>query len=167
MKLELHDIHPDAIEQALERAKQYRSLLEPEMAQSICLDILNIDERNQPALVVYILALTDQLRHTETQTHVKDIIYAIEKLNSEYQRVYYTGLLNERRALALMAQPMSHSFAYDYFVEALKCYQQAKTLCPQGNDEAILRWNSCIRTIKKQKLQPRQDVTLAQNDMES
>jgi tetratricopeptide (TPR) repeat protein len=167
MKLELHDIHPDAIDKALDKAKQYRSLLEPEMAQSICLDILNIDEHNQQAIVLYILALSDQLRHTETLTQVKDITQAIEKLDSKYQQLYYSGLLNERRALALMAQPMSHSFAYDYFVEALKYYQQAETMCPEQNDEAILRWNSCIRTIQNQKLQPRQDVTLAQNDMES
>jgi len=167
MELELHDIHPDAIPQALEKAKQYRSLLEPEMAASICLDILNIDSNNQQALIIYILALTDQLHHTQKQSQIKDITQAIEKLETDYRRFYYSGILNERRALALLSQPMSHSFAYDYLMEALKDYQQAEKLCPEGNDEAILRWNSCIRTINKEKLQPRQDVTSAETDMES
>jgi tetratricopeptide (TPR) repeat protein len=167
MKLELHDIHPDAIKKALDKAKQYRSLLQPEMAESICLDILNIDETNQKALVVYVLALTDQLHIIERQSQIKDITQAIDKLESEYQRHYYSGILNERRALALMSQPMSRSFAYEYFIEALKCFQQAESLCPENNDEAILHWNSCIRTLTKEKLEPRQDATLAEIDMES
>ena len=64
MELKPHDIHADAIELALVKARQYRSLLEPEIAESICLDILNIEQDNQQALVIYILALTDQLHHT-------------------------------------------------------------------------------------------------------
>lgn len=168
LELELHDIHPDAIKQALKKAKQYRSLLEPDIAESICLDILKIDDNNQEALVVYILSLTDQLHQTERQTQIKDITQAIEKLESEYKRFYYTGLLNERRALALMSQPMSHSFAYDYFIEALQCYQYAEKICPdEYNDEATLRWNSCIRTIQKEKLQPRQDTIHVHSYMES
>ncbi len=51
MDLNLHDIHAESIELALDRARQYRSLLEPEIAESICLDILNIEPENQAALV--------------------------------------------------------------------------------------------------------------------
>lgn len=167
MELKLHTIHPDAIESALEKAKQYRSLLEPEIAESICLDILHIDENNQCALVIYILALTDQFHHTEKQSQIRAIQKAIEKLDSEYQRHYYTGLLNERRARSLISQPMSHSFAYDYFMEALESYQQAGKTSPEHNDDAILRWNSCIRTIQQQKLQPRRDSEDILVDMES
>lgn len=167
MDLKLHAIHADAIDLALEKAKQYRSLLEPEIAESICLDILHVDENNPQALIVYILALTDQLRHAEKQTQMKAIRKAIEKLDSQYQRYYYTGLLNERRARFLVSQPMSHSFAYDYFMEAMQCYQQAQQICPKNNDEAILRWNSCIRTIEKEKLQPRLDSEDVLVDMES
>ncbi|HET8806851.1 MAG TPA: hypothetical protein VFM76_00580, partial [Methylophaga sp.] len=61
MDLSLHDIHADSIDLALDKARQYRSLLEPEIAESICLDVLNIDADNQAALVLYILALTDQI----------------------------------------------------------------------------------------------------------
>ena len=167
MELKLHDIHTGAIESALEKATQYRSLLEPEIAESICLDILHIDANNQQALVIYILALTDQLNQAEKQSQIKAILRAIDKLEDEYQRYYYTGLLSERRARFLITQPMSHSFAYDYFYEALESYQKASEIRPEQNDEAILRWNSCIRTIQKEKLQPRRDSEDILVDMES
>ncbi|MDC9725967.1 MAG: hypothetical protein PSN44_08665 [Gammaproteobacteria bacterium] len=167
MELKLHDIRMDAVDEALLKAKQYRSLLEPEIAESICLDVLHIDPENQSVLIVYILALLDQISRTEKQTQIKSIERTIEKLTSQYQRYYYSGLLNERRARHLITQAMSHSFAYDYFIEALKFYQQAVDRCPEKNDEAILRWNSCIRTIEKEKLKPRRDSEDILVDMES
>jgi tetratricopeptide (TPR) repeat protein len=167
MELKLHNIHAGAIESAIDKAEQYRSLLEPEIAESICLDILHIDPNNQKALVIYILALTDQVNQMEKQSQIKTIQRSIDKLESEYQRLYYTGLLNERRARFMVTQPMSHSFAYDYFYEALQAYKQATDIRPEHNDEAILRWNSCIRTIEKQKLQPRKDSEDILVDMES
>jgi hypothetical protein len=157
MEFNLHQIHADSIELALAKAKQYRALNEPEIAESICLDILYIDEDNQDALIVYILALTDQLSHSGKKTPIKAIESAIEKLRSDYQRFYYTGLLLERRARFMLTQSMSRAFAYDFFLEALEQYQQAEALRPESNDEASLRWNSCIRTIKKEKLKPHND----------
>lgn len=167
MELKLHDIRISAVEQALEKAKQYRSLLEPEIAESICLDVLKIDPDNQAVLVIYILALLDQISQTENQRQIKAAERTTEKLASQYQRYYYTGLLKERRARHLLTQAMSHSFAYEYLIEALDCYQQAIKLCPEKNDEAILRWNSCIRTIEKEKLKPRFDSDDLMVDMES
>lgn len=167
MKLTLHDIHADAIDSALAKARQYRSLLEPEIAESICLDILNIEKNNQQALVLYVLSLTDQLRQTENQTQIKSLQNTIARLESEYERHYYTGIMNERRARFLVRQPMSHSFAYDYFIEAMTAYQQAEKLRPDQNDDTILRQNSCIRTIEKEKLAPRRDSDDVLVDMES
>ncbi|NQZ54398.1 MAG: hypothetical protein HRT93_09130 [Piscirickettsiaceae bacterium] len=167
MELNLHDIRISAVAQAIEKAKQYRSLLEPDIAESICLDVLNIDPDNQEVLIIYILALLDQISRSEKQTQIKTIERTIEKLTSQYQRYYYAGLLNERRARHLITQAMSHSFAYDYFIEALNFYQQAVDKCPEQNDEAILRWNSCIRTIEKEKLKPRLDSEDLMVDMES
>jgi tetratricopeptide (TPR) repeat protein len=167
MELKLHNIHAGAVSSALEKAQQYRSLLEPEIAESICLDILKIDPDNQQALVTYILALTDQLSQSQSQSQIKAAQRAIDKLLSDYQRFYYAGLLNERRARVMTKQTMSHSFAYDYFYEALKAYKKAEAIRPENNDEAILRWNSCIRTIEKEKLKPRQDSEDILVDMES
>lgn len=154
MDLNLHDIHAESIELALDRARQYRSLLEPEIAESICLDILNIEPENQSALVVYILALTDQISISGSQSPFQDIEVAIAKLSSEYKQIYYTGIVLERRARFMLTQPMSRAFAYDYFIKALECYQHAEQMRPDHNDEAILRWNSCVRTIQREKLEP-------------
>ncbi|MFW5427514.1 MAG: hypothetical protein ACKE8R_09730 [Methylophagaceae bacterium] len=167
MELKLHDIRISAVEKALGKAKQYRSLLEPEIAESICLDVLNVDPENQDVLIIYILALLDQVSRAENQGQIKTIERTIEMLTSQYQRYYYTGLLNERRARHLLTQAMSHSFAYDYFIEALGFYQQAVDRCPEKNDEAVLRWNSCIRTIEKEKLKPRRDSEDLMVEMES
>jgi hypothetical protein len=167
MELKLHNIHADAIEHALDKARQYRSLLEPEIAESICLDILNIDENNQGVLVIYILSLLDQIPSPDKKVEVKTIERIVDKLSSSYQRFYYSGLLHERMARYMVTQSMSHSFAYDYFYQALRCYKQATEVSPEGNDEATLRWNSCIRTIKQEKLTPHQDSEDILVEMES
>ncbi len=167
MELKLQNIHSGAIASALSKAQQYRSLLEPEIAESICLDILKIDPEHQDALVIYILSLTDQLNQSERQSQIKAVQRAIDKLSTDYQRLYYSGLLSERRARFMITQPMSRSFAYDYFYEALQSYQKAEAIRPDDNDEAILRWNSCIRTIEKEKLKPRRDSEDVLVDMES
>ena len=79
-----HKIENSSIEDVLERARQYRSLLQPEMAISICLDIFAVDNNNQDALVIYILALTDQLSQSESKVHRNKITDSIKKLNSEF-----------------------------------------------------------------------------------
>ncbi|HEC74926.1 MAG TPA: hypothetical protein ENI26_11250 [Methylophaga aminisulfidivorans] len=167
MELKLHDIHVNSIHLALEKARQYRSLNEPEIAESICHDILHIEADNQQALVLLILALSDQLHHSGKKTQVKAIEDAIEQLQSRYHQLYYTGLLHERRARFMLTQSMSRVFAYDYFIEALQFYQQSEEIRPEHNDESILRWNSCIRTIEIEKLKPRPDSKDARLDMES
>lgn len=167
MELNLHAIHIDSVELALEKARQYRALNEPEIAESICLDILHVDADNQAALVLYILALTDQLPHAGKKTPVKAIEDAIERLQNRYKKQYYTGLLHERRARFMLTQSMSRVFAYDYFIEALQFYQMAEKIRPEHNDEAILRWNSCIRTIEREKLKPRADSKDGRLNMES
>ena len=57
---EIKPIHREAVPAALEKAKHYRLLNAPADAESICLDILEIDPDHQEALVVLILSLTDQ-----------------------------------------------------------------------------------------------------------
>ena len=36
-------------------------------------------------------------------------------------------------------------------------YERAGALRPAGNDEAILRWNTCARIIAKNRLVPREE----------
>jgi hypothetical protein len=67
----------------------------------------------------------------------------------------------------MLTQSMARVFAYDYFIEALQFYQKAEKVRPEHNDEAILRWNSCIRTIETEGLKPRPEHKDARQDMES
>ena len=60
MQFELKPISKAGIQEALEKAELYRLLNEPSLAESICLDVLQTDPENQPALVVLLLPLTDQ-----------------------------------------------------------------------------------------------------------
>src|ERR687888_343300 len=55
-----------AIPAALERAERYRLLNEPTQAESICLDVLEVDPQNQSALILLLLSLTDQFRESHS-----------------------------------------------------------------------------------------------------
>jgi hypothetical protein len=62
----------------------------------------------------------------------------------------------------MLTKGPSASFAYDAFREAMEWYEKAEIVRPEGNDDAVLRWNSCVRTIQDKNLRPRQaDVELS------
>jgi len=156
MEFELKKLSPEAIPPALERAERYRLLNEPVQAESICLDILAVEPENQQALVVLLLALSEQFGANITEK--LDRAWSIlPKLIDEYQRSYYQGILLERQARLYMRSeaPGSNFSAYDLFVEAMRLFEQAERLKPPGTDEALLRWNTCARTIMAEKLEPR------------
>jgi hypothetical protein len=94
------------------------------------------------------------------------VLARVERLPGEYERLYYRGLVSERRARALLGESMSRSFAWEYFHEAMQCYRQAKPLAAEHNDEAILRWNACLRSLRRERLQPRADRDELHQDME-
>ena len=45
-----HKINKSSLPSVIAKAKQYRSLLEPDLAISICLDVFAVDQNNQEAL---------------------------------------------------------------------------------------------------------------------
>jgi hypothetical protein len=156
MEFELKKLSSEAIPQALERAERYRLVNEPLQAESICLDILAVEPDNQQALVVLLLSLSEQFGENITET--LDRAWSIlAKLNDEYQRAYYQGILLERQARLYMRSeaPGSNFSAFDLFQEAMRLYERAAQLRPSANDEALLRWNTCARTIQRAKLEPR------------
>jgi hypothetical protein len=152
---ELKPIDRDAIPRALEKVERYRLLNEPEEAESICLDVLAIEPHHQEALVMLLLALTDQFR-----TGGADCLHRAEavlpRLHGEYERHYYAGIICERRASALLDRgaPGSGTVAYEWLHHAMRCYEQAEAIRPAGNDDSILRWNTCARTITRHDLHP-------------
>lgn len=149
----LKPINRDSIDESLRKAERYRLLNEPAQAESICRDILRVAPDHQPTLVTIILALSDQLSHAQSP-HARVAREYAAKLTDPYQQCYYRGIICERKARAMMTRGNAAAFAYDGFREAMELYEQAQKLQPGGND-AILRWNSCVRTIRKFNLRPR------------
>ena len=147
---ELKPISTDAIPAALEKAERYRLLNEPVGAESICLDVLEVEPGNQQALTSLVLALTDQFpsRMNEAFTAARELI---PRLESEYHRHYYSGILFERRARARWQQggPGSGFVVYDWIRQAMELYDKAAEVRPAGEDAAILRWNTCVRVLER------------------
>jgi hypothetical protein len=142
-------------------------LLEPEQAESICLDILVVKPDHHEAKHVLILALTDQFSHSGQMLDAKRVLELVDSLPEEYERLYYRGLVSERRGRAMLNESMSRSFTYEYFREAMEFYAMAQPLRSAGNDDTILRWNACLRTVRSQRLEPRADRDERHPDMES
>jgi hypothetical protein len=146
MQFDLKPISIDAVPKALEKAERYRLLNEPSLAESICLDILAILPSHQEALISLLLARTDQFDHGLTMKSAEEVLPRIE---GEYERAYYTGLIWERQGHAHLRhhELCSHANTYHALREAMKHYERAETLRPHGNDDAILRWNACARVL--------------------
>ncbi len=154
---ELKTLHKEAVPAALEKAKHYRLLNEPGAAQSICLDILQIEPDNQDALITLVLAMSDRFGkdYSVSDAQIKDYLARIE---DEYERTYYTGIIYERRGKASLSKgmPGSESAAYEFFVQAMDWFGRAEAIRPSGNDDAILRWNGCARIITSNNLKARE-----------
>jgi len=153
---DLKPLSREAIPAALEKATRYRLLNEPAEAESICLDVLRTDPDNQQAMVVLLLALTDRFSkgYGVGDTRAQEVL---ARLQSEYDRAYYAGIICERKAKAQLHQgaPGSGFTAYEFFREAMDWFEKAETARPAGNDDALLRWNTCARIIMRNKLAPR------------
>ena len=158
MPLPLKSLSKDAVPRALSKAERYRLLNEPAAAVSICLDILNVDPENQQALATLVLALTDEFAHGYRSDDVQPA-EVIARLKDEYERAYYAGIVAERRAEAVLDQraPESPVIAHDYLQTAMRHYEEAERLRPPGNDDALLRWNTCARLMNSRSVRPHPD----------
>jgi hypothetical protein len=155
---DLKSLSLEAIPKALEKADRYRLLNEPAEAESICLDVLAADPENQRALVILILALTDQFGESRLGLGERRCEDYLTHLHDEYERTYYTGVVCERRGKNAATGRMARTAAYEWFCDAMEWYEKAEKIRPQGNDDAILRWNTCARILKhNQDLQPERE----------
>jgi hypothetical protein len=159
---ELKPISKAAVGEALEKAKRYRLLNEPSLAESICLDVLEVEPENQRALVTLLLAITDQFGHGTAAVKARELL---PRLKSDYEQQYYAGIVWERSAHAQLRKgvPNASLSAYEAFVHAMEFYERAIELQPVGNDDAILRWNTCARILmRNQNLRLKQDEAFEQ-----
>jgi len=106
--------------------------------------------------VTLLLALTDRFEkgYGVSDTQAKELL---ARLKSAYDRTYYSGIVAERRAKVKLRQnaPDCRFQAYDLFRDAMSYFEKAEAIRPAGNDEALLRWNTCARIIERNKLVPR------------
>lgn len=154
---QLKRITADGIPHAMEKAERYRLLNDPVQAESICHDVLAVDADNQDALRCLILSLTDQFSASGAASAAREARAYIVKLGDEYERAYYSGLVHERETRAFLHRKnVVRSAAYDGFRHAMEWYERAEGLRP-GNVDAVLRWNSCVRAIERERLGPAED----------
>jgi len=151
---QLKPISRESIPVALEKAERYRLLNEPWLAESICMDILATEPENTKAIIILLLALTDALGASP----MADVGKARQLLSMlpEYERHYYAGLICERQGKSLLSRhvPQSDFTAYEWLMDAMEHYEKAEEIRPAGNDDAILRWNTCARLIMHYNLRP-------------
>ena len=147
MELRLKPISREGIPEAIAKVELYRNLNEPGEAESICRDILALEPDNQAALRLLGLAITDQFKGDASDRYA-EAESAFRNLNDRYERLYYLGILHEREAKAqLNAGRMAHT-VLPGFEEAMRCFEEAEAVRPPNNDDAILRWNRCLRILQ-------------------
>ena len=152
--MKLKAIAPEGIPHALEKAERYRLLNDPAQAESICRDVLAIAPGNQIALRALILSLTDQFGANGAAGAAREARAQVALLDDEYERAYYTGIVFERETRAYLERKnVVRSAAYDGFRHAMEHYERAGELRPNDTD-AVLRWNSCVRAIERERLEP-------------
>jgi hypothetical protein len=151
---QLKQISRDSITAAIEKAERYRLLDEPGLAESICLDILEVDSQNAKAIIILLLAITDQFR-TSSSGDVNRARQLLPRLQDDYEKNYYAGIISEREGMAILNHMRGGQFAvYEWLSEAMEFYEKAEAIRPAGNDDAILRWNTCARQIMRHQLKP-------------
>jgi hypothetical protein len=151
-QFELKPLSKQGVDAALRKAERYRLLNERREAVSIGRDVLLVDPSNQSALVIMILALSDLFRDgvANIATEARELV---GRLDGEYERAYYTGILCERHAKAAFQNSAigSGPVAYEGLREAMEWYEKAEALRQPGNDDALLRWNTCARLIMQHR----------------
>lgn len=146
MQFELKSISVDGIPEALTKVERYRLLNEPSLAESICLDVLAVVPDHQQALISLLLARTDQF-HSHAQP--KGALEVLAGIKGDYEQEYYAGVIWERLGNARIrhGDPGARTSAYHALRDAMSHYERAMNFAPPGNDDAILRWNTCARMI--------------------
>lgn len=155
---QLKPLYKESIPKALIKAKHYRLLQDPWQTESICRDILKIEQNNQLATVYLILAITDQFSNEKSGSYheAKELCTL---LTSEYEQFYYQGLIEERLGKSALARtsPRVKYIAYEHYRSAMSLYEIAEKIHPEDNQDAVLRWNACVRKIQEFNLKPSQD----------
>jgi len=149
MDVKLKTISKSGIPEAIAKAELYRYLNEPEEAESICRDVLAAEPKHMLGLRTLGLAITDQFAGGPSDRYA-EVEGIFQRLADPYERLYYTGLLCERRVKAQLRGGRAAHTLLPLLEKALQCFAEAEKIHPPGNDDAILRWNRCVRLLESQ-----------------
>ena len=146
MDYAIKHIRASGVEAALQKADKYRELGQPAETESICRDVLAVDPDHQLALRILGLALTDRFE-SFSGALFGEAQAVFGRLRDPYEHAFYAGLVYERQAKAQLAAHLPPASIRALFDQALTHYAEAERLRPPGNDDPILRWNSCVRAL--------------------
>ena len=132
-------------------------LNEPGEAESICLDILETDPENQPALITLLLALTDRFSKgygvSDTQAnHCSRGSRA--NTSAPTTRGFWPSAGPRRNSRRDTPGPV---ITPTMIVRSDAAVREGRNVRPPGNDDALLRWNTCARMMAKNKLAARDE----------
>ena len=144
MGFELKRLPRTSLDAAIAKAEHYRDLNQPEEAESICRDVLDVDAAHPKAWKLLGLALTDRFASGQVGL-LEQAIEAFEKLPDGYERIYHVGVAWERAAKAHVERNEAHS-AVAAFEHALALFEKAEQMRPDSPDP-VLRWNRCVRLL--------------------
>jgi hypothetical protein len=149
---QLKKISPASIPRAISKAQRYRLLNEPRESESICRDILAVDKDNQEVIVTLLLSITDQF--PQMAASVDKANEVLGWLTGAFERAYYGGVIAERWGKAMHEAGYTCGDVHELFDRAMSLYDEAQSLAPSGNEDAVLRWNACARVIDRYDLHP-------------
>jgi len=141
---------PDQLTQSVSPADQIMVRSAPEAQRALprsMRDILSLEPDHQTALRLLGLAITDQFTGG-TSDRYGEAEHIFRSLTNDYDRAYYSGILHERKAKAQLRAGRPPHTVTPSFEAALKCFEEAEKIRPPDNDDAILRWNRCVRLLQ-------------------
>ena len=150
MAHELKRLEDKNLATAITLAMHYRDLNQPDEAESICRDVLEVAPDNVDALRTLGLAMTDRFS-SRWMSLFEDACAAFEKLPTHYDRAYYVGIAWERYAKAQLEAGRAHN-AVHAFEEAIARFEEAARHAANDDPAPILHFNRCVRALTTPEL---------------
>ena len=138
---------------ATQKAERYRLLNQSSAAESICLDVLEVDPANQQALVTLLLAITDQFveRAGRAARGARGRCCRGSPTSTSARTTRASSPSAARTRSSRSGAMHAEAMAATTLRAAMEWFEKAERLRPPGNDDAILRWNTCQRTLARMR----------------
>ena len=101
----------------------------------------------------------NRLKWMDYEKAINEAKELCQNLESDYEKVYYRGIISERYGKVALKRstPRAKYIAYEHYRDAMIFFEKAQEIHPEGNQDAVLRWNACVRAIKEFKIEPAPD----------